>query len=213
MIIERIAPSAWSDIRRRCNIAVSGRVRRYLQRALHRAADMVPSSQVLVSAFEEYRDLWEPSFWFVRPEKRFVGVSPQASQLSVAAAILSVAECSTSDVITILPARCYVAHESILRRAIIHALAELPAIPEGVVTLGMLDLEEGIDEDYLVVGRARGGRSLRIDGFARQPVRWVARHLRQRVPWSPRGSWSDTRACSPPIFPSTGRACRKGSRS
>jgi hypothetical protein len=150
-----------------------------LQRALHRAAELVPSSQVLVSAFEEHRDLWEPAVWFIRPEKRFVSVSPQASQLSVAAAILSVAARSTSDVITILPARCYVAHEGILRRAMNHALTELPAIPEGAVTLGMLDLEEGVDEDYLLVRRARSGRSLRVDGFARQPVPWVARRLRQ----------------------------------
>lgn len=150
-----------------------------LQRALHRAAELVPSSQVLVSAFEKYRDHWEPSVWFVKPEKRFVSVSPQASQLSVAAAILSVAARSTSEVITILPARCYVAHEGILRRALNHALAELPGIPEGAVTLGMLDLEEGVDEDYLLVGRARAGRSLRVDGFARRPVPWVARRLRQ----------------------------------
>jgi hypothetical protein len=150
-----------------------------LQRALHRASQIVPSSQVLVSAFEEYRDLWEPSVWFVRPEKRFVSVSPQASRLSVAAAILSVAARSTSEVVIILPARCYVAHEGILRRALNHALAELPGVPEGAVTLGMLDLEEGVDEDYLLVSRARLGRSLRVDGFARQPVPWVARHLRQ----------------------------------
>ena len=150
-----------------------------LQRALHRAAGIVPSSQVLVSAFEENRDFWEPAAWFIRPEKRFVSVTPQASQLSVAAAILSVAAHSTSDVITILPARCYVEHEGILRRAMNHALAELPAVPEGAVTLGMLDLEEGVDEDYLLVRRARTGRSLRVDGFARQPVPWVARRLRQ----------------------------------
>lgn len=150
-----------------------------LQRALHRAAQIVPSSQVLVSAFDKYRALWEPSVWFVRPERRFVSVSSQASQLSVAAAILSVAARSTSDVITILPARCYVAHEWILRRAINHALAELPGIPEGAVTLGMLDREEGVDEDYLLVGRPRVGRGLSVDGFARQPVPWVARRLRQ----------------------------------
>jgi hypothetical protein len=151
-----------------------------LQRALHRAAGLVPSSQVLVSAFEEHRALWEPPVWFIRPEKRFVSATPQASQLSVAAAILSVAARSTSDVITILPARCYVAHEGILRRAMNHALRELPAVPEGAVTLGMLDPEEGVDEDYLLIRRARAGRSLRVDGFARQPVPWVARRLRQQ---------------------------------
>jgi mannose-1-phosphate guanylyltransferase len=151
-----------------------------LQRALHRATAIAPSSQVLICAFEEYRALWEPSVWGVKPEKRFICESAQAAQLSVAAAILSIAARSTSDIITLLPARCHVAHESILRRALNLALAELPAIPEGAVTLGMLDPEEAVDEDYLLVGRARTGRALRVDGFARTPVSWVARRLRQR---------------------------------
>jgi len=150
-----------------------------LQRALHRATSLAPNSQVLISAFEEYRNLWEPAVWCVKPEKRFVCESPTGLQLSVAAAILSVAARSTSDIITILPARCYVAHESILRRALQFALAELPGIPEGAVTLGMLDPEEAVDEDYLLVDRARSGRALRVDGFARKPVPWVARRLRQ----------------------------------
>lgn len=128
-----------------------------LQRSLHRAAVIAPTSQVIVTAFEEYRGLWESSAWFVSPERRFVSDGRAASQLSSAAAILSIAACSPSNVITILPARCFVAQESILRRALDHALLELPGIPEGVVTLGMLDLEEGVDEDYLVVRRPRVG--------------------------------------------------------
>jgi hypothetical protein len=150
-----------------------------LQRALHRATAIAPSSQVLISAFEEHRASWEPSLWCIRPEKRFICEDPKGLQLSVAAAILSVAARSTSDIITILPARCHVAHESILRRALNLALGELPGIPEGAVTLGMLDPEAGVDEDYLLVGRARVGRALRVDGFARKPVPWVARRLRQ----------------------------------
>jgi mannose-1-phosphate guanylyltransferase len=150
-----------------------------LQRALHRATAIAPSSQVLISAFEEHRSLWEPAVWCVKPERRFVCEDPKGLQLSVAAAILSVAARSTSDIITILPARCHVAHESILRRAMNFAISELPGIPEGAVTLGMLDPEEGVDEDYLLVGRARVGRALRVDGFARKPVPWVARRLRQ----------------------------------
>ena len=150
-----------------------------LQRSLHQAAAIAPTSQVIVTAFAEYRNFWEPSLWFVRPERRFVCDSRAASQLSLAAAILSVAARSPSNVITILPARCFVAREWILRRALNHALLELPGIPEGAVTLGMLDIEEGIDEDYFVVGRPPVGRGLRIDGFARRPVPWVSRHLRQ----------------------------------
>jgi hypothetical protein len=150
-----------------------------LQRSLHRALAIAPASQVSITAFEEYRDLWEPAAWFVRPERRFVCDNRAASRLSMAAAILAVAARSPLGVITILPARCYVGHEAILRRALESALFELPGIQEGAVTLGMVDLEEGADEDYLVVSRAQSGRGLKVDGFARRPVPWVARHLAQ----------------------------------
>jgi len=150
-----------------------------LQRSLHRATAIAPASQVLVTTFEENRSHWEPSIWFVPPERRFVCDNRAASQLSSAAAILSVAACSPSNVITILPARCFVLHEGILRDALNRALVELPSVPEGVVSLGMVDLEEGLDEDYLVVGRPRVGGGLIVEGFARRPVAWVARHLRQ----------------------------------
>jgi hypothetical protein len=150
-----------------------------LQRSLHRATAIAPASQVIVTTFEEYRSHWEPSIWFVPPERRFVCDNRAASQLSSAAAILSVAACSPSNVITILPARCFVLHEWILKNALNRALAELPSVPEGAITLGMADLEEGIDEDYLVVGQPRVGGGLSVEGFARRPVTWVARHLRQ----------------------------------
>ena len=150
-----------------------------LQRSLHRATAIAPASQVIVTTFEDYRSHWEPSIWFVPPERRFVCDNRAASQLSSAAAILSVAACSPSNVITILPARCFVLHEGILKNALNRALAELPSVPEGAITLGMADLEEGIDEDYLVVGQPRVGGGLSVEGFARRPVAWVARHLRQ----------------------------------
>ena len=150
-----------------------------LQRSLHRAAAVAPKSQVIVTAFEEYRCLWEPLLWTVRPERRFICDNRAASQLASAAAILSVAARSPSSVITILPARCSVIHEGILRRALHRAIGDLSAVPEGAITLGMADLEEGIDEDYLVVGRPCVGRGFPVDGFARRPVPWVARHLKQ----------------------------------
>jgi hypothetical protein len=150
-----------------------------LQRSLHRATAIAPASQVIVTTFEDYRSHWEPSIWFVPPERRFVCDNRAASQLSSAAAILSVAACSPSNVITILPARCFVLHEGILKNALNRALAELPSVPEGAVTLGMVDLEEGFDEDYLIVGRPRIGGGHNVEGFARRPVAWVARHLRQ----------------------------------
>jgi mannose-1-phosphate guanylyltransferase len=150
-----------------------------LQRALHRAAAVAPESQVLVTAFEEFRERWEPALWFVRPDQRFVCDNGAAANFSSAAAILSIAAKSPSNIITILPARCYVAHEWILRSALQRAVVELPRIPEGVVTLGMLDIEDSPDEDYLMVSRHRAGEALRVDGLARRPVPWVAAHLKR----------------------------------
>ena len=150
-----------------------------LQRSLHRAAAIAPTSQVIVTAVEEFRPLWEPLLWSVRPERRFICDNREASQLASAAAIHSVAACSPSNIITILPARCSVMHEWILRRALHRAIGDLSAIPEGAITLGMADLEEGIDEDYLAVACPRVGRGLSVDGFARRPIPWVARHLKQ----------------------------------
>jgi len=148
------------------------------QRALQRAASIAPASQIMLTALEEYRELWEPSAWLVRPHRRFIGDNRWASQLCSAAAILSVASRSPSSVVTVLPARCYVVDEWILARGIRYALSELQGVPEGVVTLGMLDMEDGVDENYLVVGQPRFGRGLSADGFARRPVAWVARHLK-----------------------------------
>jgi mannose-1-phosphate guanylyltransferase len=151
-----------------------------LHRALHRAASVAPTSQILVTTLEEYRERWEPMLWLVRPELRFVCEHRAASQLTVAAAILSIAKLSPSSIVTILPARCYVAHESLLRRALQHAADQLPHIPEGAATLGMLDIDESLDEDYLVAGRAAAGPGLAVRGIARRPTAWVARHLRRQ---------------------------------
>jgi hypothetical protein len=148
------------------------------QKALNRAAAVAPISQVMVTAFAENRRHWESALWFVRPERRFIAATRSAAAQSLAAAILDVAARSPSNVITIIPARCHVEHEEILRRAITNALRELPATSEGAVTLGMLDIEDSIDEDYLVVTRPPVGRGLLVDGYARRPVPWVARHLK-----------------------------------
>jgi hypothetical protein len=61
------------------------------------------------------------------------------------------------------------------------AMSSLPDIAEGVIALGMLEMEDGADEDYFVVIRSRVGRGLQADGLARRPVPWVARHLKQHV--------------------------------
>ena len=151
-----------------------------LQLSLRRAASIVPASQIILTALEEYREYWEPSAWLVRPYRRFIGDNRWASQLCSAAAILSVAARSPSSVVTILPARCHVVNELTLGRGIRYALSELQGVPEGVVTLGMLDMDEGVDENYLIVSRPRFGRGLSVDGFARRPVAWVSRHLKSQ---------------------------------
>ena len=71
-------------------------------------------------------------------------------------------------------------NELTLGRGIRYALSELQGVPEGVVTLGMLDMDEGVDENYLIVSRPRFGRGLSVDGFARRPVAWVSRHLKSQ---------------------------------
>jgi mannose-1-phosphate guanylyltransferase len=151
-----------------------------LQRALHRAASIAPASQILLTILEEYRARWEPTLWCVRPERRFVSDKRTNPLLALASAILSIASVSPSSIVTVLPARCYVRHERILREALQHVVSELPHMPEGAATLGMLDIEEGVDEDYMVVGRSRTGRGLAVHGIARRPTGWVARHLRRQ---------------------------------
>jgi hypothetical protein len=151
-----------------------------LQRALHRAATIVPADQVMITADEQFRDCWEKSFGLVRPARRFIGVDRRSCALTAAAAVLYAAAQSDSSVVVLLPARSYVAHESVLRRAISQALSELPRIPEGVATLGMLDLQEPVDEDFLIVGTPPGGAGLKVRGIARRPIPAVVRQLRWR---------------------------------
>jgi mannose-1-phosphate guanylyltransferase len=151
-----------------------------LNRALRRAASIAPTAQVLVTALEEYRDRWEPVLQCVRPENRFISDKGSNPHITLAAAILSIAKASPSSVVTILPARCYVTHEWILQQALSQAACELPNVPEGVATLGMLDIDEGVDEDYMMVNRAGAGRGLAVRGIARRPTAWVSRHLRRQ---------------------------------
>jgi mannose-1-phosphate guanylyltransferase len=151
-----------------------------LQRALNRAALVAPAARVMITALEEYRQYWEPALWCVRPQNRFVCGNRAASLLTGAAALLSITTASPSNVVTILPARCYVAREDVLRLAINHALSMLPRVSEGVATLGMVDMFEGIDEDYLVSARGKAGPGLAVEGFAHRPTAWVARRLRHQ---------------------------------
>lgn len=150
-----------------------------LQRALHRAKQIAPTAQIMVTVREENRAHWEPALWSIRSRRRFVSDSRFMSSLTTAAALLSIAADSVSHVVTILPARCYVADEWILSAALHRLHAMLPRIPEGVGTLGMIDIDDGIDEDYLVPGGTKLGPVVGVQGMACQPAGWVARHLRQ----------------------------------
>jgi mannose-1-phosphate guanylyltransferase len=151
-----------------------------LQRALNRAARVAPAAQVMITALDQYRPYWEPALWCVRPQNRFICGNRAAALLTGAAALLSITGASPSNVVTILPVRCYIAREDVLRLAINHALSMLPRVSEGVATLGMVDMYEGIDEDYLVSARGTAGPGLAVEGFAHRPTAWVARRLRHQ---------------------------------
>ena len=160
-----------------CCLGKSGNL---LQRAIQRASRVATASQVLVTVNEDYRELWEPPLRQVRLKNRFIGNCRAASLLTTTAAVLSIATDSPSHIVTILPARCFVAQEWMLSAALDQALAVLPRIPECALTLGMIDLEDGIDEDYLIVSRADRTPGLVIQGMARRPVWWTAKHLRRQ---------------------------------
>jgi hypothetical protein len=149
------------------------------QRTMRRAARFARASRVMITAPAGERHHWERAGWFVRPERRFVSEEGGDARLSAATAVLALAANFPTHTLTVLPAHCQVAHEEILQCAVRRALASLAEIPEGIITLGMLDIEEGVDEDYLVVRRARAGLGLECTGYARRPVPWVARHLRE----------------------------------
>src|ERR1700756_3279106 len=148
-----------------------------LQKALHRAMRIAHPTQIAVTVREDDRERWESALWFLRPEHRFVSDTRMASSLTTAAALLSIAADSASNIVTILPTRCYVAIERILSSALDQLCVMLPGVPEGVATLGMLDIDDGIDEDYLVPCKANEGPGLAILRMARRPVGWVAQHL------------------------------------
>lgn len=157
-----------------------GTFRTVLQASLQRAATIVGPSHLAVTLLEEDRQFWRPSMWFVPPANRYVGESRAVGALCRAAALLAIADKWPSSIVTILPARCFVAHEWILNAALKAAVNYLPAVKEGVITFGMMDQAEGIDEDYLVVSRAQCGPGFTIQAVARRPVSWVARSLQER---------------------------------
>ena len=149
-----------------------------LQEALQRATRIAQSSQVMVTTHEEYRPLWEPALLFVRPEHRFIATSPEAATLTVATSILAICKRSLSSIVVLLPAQCHIVQDAVVTSAIEHACLLLPSVREGIITLGMGDIEDAPDEDYLIPDSARNDPTLEVLGLARRPTVWVARHLR-----------------------------------
>jgi mannose-1-phosphate guanylyltransferase len=176
---EYVPPMAGADNRAPVQYCGFGEPTTLLQRALHRAKQIAPIGQILVTVREENRERWEPPLWFIRPEHRFIGNDRITAPLTMAAALTAIASDSPSNVVTILPARCYVANEWILSAALERLQAALPRIPEGVGTLGMIDIDACPDEDYLVPFDSRVGPGVAVQAMARQPAGWVARHLRE----------------------------------
>jgi hypothetical protein len=157
--------------------ALNGK-RTLFQDAVQRAMRVAPASQVIVTALDAYRHYWEPALWFIRPEHRFISTAPAMSWITTAAAILAIAYQSPDSVVTLLPGRCFVSHESVLSAAIDRAISLLPAVPEAAISLGMQDLDCGIDEDYLVPRKGEREILQPLLGVARCPVPWIAHYLR-----------------------------------
>ena len=148
------------------------------QEALLRARRIAPASQLLVTADEAWRDIWEPAIWFIRPRHRFVSCDPAASWLTTAAAVVSIAHRAPDSIVTLLPARCQVRHEWILEAAMVRAISMLPRVPEAVVSLGMQETDCDSEEDYLVPERSQSGLLAPLLGVSRQPPSRIAHHLR-----------------------------------
>jgi mannose-1-phosphate guanylyltransferase len=151
-----------------------------LQKALHRARRISAAARVMVTADEVHRALWQPTSWFMRAEHRFVSESPGWSLLTTAAAVLSIAARSPSALITILPARCYVADEWTLTVALHRVLSERSFLADGIVTLGMVSAQSSVDEDYLLLGSPDGRPTAAVAVTAQKPAEWVARDLTRR---------------------------------
>jgi mannose-1-phosphate guanylyltransferase len=151
-----------------------------LQKALHRAGRIANAARVMVTADERNRSHWQPALWFMRAGQRFVSESPGWSLLTTAAAVLSIGAQSPSALITILPARSYVADERTLSVALHRVLSDRAFLSDGIVTLGMVSAQPGVDEDYLVLSAPDGRPTVAVSVTAQGPAEWFARDLVRR---------------------------------
>jgi mannose-1-phosphate guanylyltransferase len=151
-----------------------------LQKALHRARRISDAAHLMVTTAEAHRSHWQPGCWFMRAEHRFVSESPGWSLLTTAAAVLSIAARAPASLITILPARCYVADEWTLTVAIHRALSDPSFLADGIVTLGMVGAQPSVDEDYLVLNAPDGRPTAAVAVIVQKPAESVARALVRR---------------------------------
>jgi mannose-1-phosphate guanylyltransferase len=149
-----------------------------LQKALHRAVRISHPARIMVTAAEAHRSHWQRALWFMRAEHRFVSESPGWSLLTTAAAVLSIAVRTPNALITILPARCYVADEWTLTLALDRALSERRFLSEGILTLGIIG--SGVDEDYLVLRAPDDRPTVAVAFTAQRPTEWVAQDIVRR---------------------------------
>src|SRR5271168_652738 len=140
-----------------------------LQEALHRAVRISQAARVMVTAAEAHRSHWQQALWFMRAEHRFVSESPGWSLLTTAAAVLSIAARTPTALITLLPARCYVSDEWTLTVALHRALSAPSFLADGIVTLGIVGAELGVDEDYLMLSAPDDRPTVAVAFTAQRP--------------------------------------------
>jgi mannose-1-phosphate guanylyltransferase len=149
----------------------------FLRLAARRARKLSSPANVIVSAREGDRQIWESPLWFTRPENRFISEPGTPTSLATAAAVLSIAAKDPSCPIAILPSDFWVARESVLTEAIENALGQLPVMPDSVATLGMIDYRPGGQEDYLVVGPRDAEKGAVIQARINRPESRLAKQL------------------------------------
>jgi mannose-1-phosphate guanylyltransferase len=151
-----------------------------IQKALHRAGRISHRMATLVTAAEVHRSHWQQALWFTRAEHRFLSDLPGWSWLTTAAAVLSIAARSPMSLITIMPARCYVEDEWTLTVALHRVLSAPSLLVDGIVTLGIVGAELGVDEDYLVLGTTDHRPTIPVAFTARKPADKLARQFVRR---------------------------------
>jgi mannose-1-phosphate guanylyltransferase len=149
----------------------------FLRRSSDRARRLVSPANVLLSAQEADRRIWEGPFWSTRPANRFVSDRGAPSSLATAAALLSVASRSPASLVAVMPSDFWVARESVLADAIEKAFAVLRMMPETVAMLGVVDADAGTNEDYLIVGPSDPRKGAVIQARVNRPSPRMARRL------------------------------------